>query len=129
MESRSVRYIFSGQFSRCWLKNASIPDGEKYFKCSRSLFIRLFRHLHCSVLRPCVYDNHCYLTIKSDTGQHLQFLRCLTKCSDLASRFATNKMFKTPNIRIPCLLLLPRTTLTKVEVSNVALEQCSNVAM
>ena len=28
-------------------------------------------------LRTCIQDNLYYLTIKSDTGQHLQFLRCL----------------------------------------------------
>ena len=27
-------------------------------------------------LRTWVHDNHCYLGIKSDTGQHSQFLRC-----------------------------------------------------
>ena len=28
-------------------------------------------------LRTWIHDNLCYLTIKSDTGQHSQFLRCL----------------------------------------------------
>ena len=28
-------------------------------------------------LRIWIHDNICYLTIKSDTGQHLQFLQCL----------------------------------------------------
>ena len=27
-------------------------------------------------LRAWLHDNLCYLTLKSDTGQHLQFLRC-----------------------------------------------------
>ena len=27
-------------------------------------------------LRPWIHDNFCYLTIKSDSGQHSQFLRC-----------------------------------------------------
>ena len=27
-------------------------------------------------LRPSIHDNLCYLTIKSDTGQHSQFLQC-----------------------------------------------------
>ena len=29
-------------------------------------------------LRTWIHDNLCYLTIKSDTGQHSQFLRCFT---------------------------------------------------
>ena len=32
---------------------------------------------HDRRLRTWVHDNHCYLWIKSDTGQHSQFLRCL----------------------------------------------------
>ena len=36
------------------------------------------RHwLHFWQLRTWFLDNLCYLTIRSDTGQHLQFLRCL----------------------------------------------------
>ena len=36
------------------------------------------RHwLHFWQLRTWIPDNLCYLTIKSDTGQHSQFLRCL----------------------------------------------------
>ena len=31
---------------------------------------------HFRQLRTWVHDNHCYLGIKSDTGQHSQFLRC-----------------------------------------------------
>ena len=31
-------------------------------------------------LRTWIHDNLCYLTIKSDSGQHLQFLRCLIFC-------------------------------------------------
>ena len=30
-------------------------------------------------LRTWIHDNLCYLTIKSDTGQHSQFLRCFQK--------------------------------------------------
>ena len=31
-------------------------------------------------LRTWIHDNLCYLTIKSDTGQHSQFLRCFVVC-------------------------------------------------
>ena len=31
---------------------------------------------HTVQLRTWIHDNLCYLTIKSDTGQHSQFLRC-----------------------------------------------------
>ena len=34
---------------------------------------------HFRQLRTWIYDNHCYLGIKSDTGQHSQFLRCFLK--------------------------------------------------
>ena len=34
-------------------------------------------------LRTRIHDNLCYLTIKSDTGQHSQFLRCFTVESSL----------------------------------------------
>ena len=27
-------------------------------------------------IETCIHDNFCYLTIKSDSGQHSQFLRC-----------------------------------------------------
>ena len=38
------------------------------------------RHwLQLRQLRTWIHDNLCYLTIKSDTGQHSQFLRCLHK--------------------------------------------------
>ena len=30
-------------------------------------------------------DNHCYLTIDCDTGQHSQFLRCLSKINHCSS--------------------------------------------
>ena len=30
-------------------------------------------------LRTCIHDNFCYLTIKSDSGQHLQFLQCFSE--------------------------------------------------
>ena len=37
------------------------------------------RHwLHFWQLRTWIHDNRCYLTIKSDTGQHSQFLRCFS---------------------------------------------------
>ena len=31
-------------------------------------------------LRSWIHDNLCYLTIKSDTGRHRQFLRCFLSC-------------------------------------------------
>ena len=34
-------------------------------------------------LRTWIHDNLCYLTIKSDTGQHSQFLRCFRSVSRL----------------------------------------------
>ena len=42
------------------------------------------RHwLHFWQLRTWFLDNLCYLTIKSDTGQHSQFLRCFIFCVSL----------------------------------------------
>ena len=38
--------------------------------------IEVWNCCHYRQLRTWVHDNHCYLTIKSDTGQHSQFLRC-----------------------------------------------------
>ena len=38
-------------------------------------------------LWTCIHDNLCYLTIKSDTGQHSQFLRCFTRDA-LMARFS-----------------------------------------
>ena len=35
---------------------------------------------HFRQLRPFFPDNNCDLTIKNDTGQHWQFLRCLLSC-------------------------------------------------
>ena len=40
---------------------------------------RHLRHwLHIWQSRTWIHDNLCYLTIKSDTGQHSQFLRCFS---------------------------------------------------
>ena len=42
-------------------------------------------------LRPWIHDDLCYLTIKSDTGQHLKFLQCLgeqSKCHVLGYSFS-----------------------------------------
>ena len=36
-------------------------------------------------MRNWIHDNLCYLTIKSDTGQHSQFLRCFISMSSLKS--------------------------------------------
>ena len=41
--------------------------------------IEVWNCCHFRQLRTWVHDNHCYLGIKSDTGQHSQFLRCLCK--------------------------------------------------
>ena len=38
--------------------------------------IEVWNCCHFRQLRTWVHDNHCYLGIKSDTGQHSQFLRC-----------------------------------------------------
>ena len=49
---------------------------------------RLLKMVHSCIgqlqLRSWIHDNLCYLTIKSDTGQHSQFLRCL---SDILTKF------------------------------------------
>ena len=37
----------------------------------------LWHWLQFLQLRTWIHDNHCYLTINCDTGQHSQFLRCL----------------------------------------------------
>ena len=44
------------------------------------LWLATFETLHWlqfRQLRTWIHDNLCYLTIRSDTGQHSQFLRCL----------------------------------------------------
>ena len=40
-------------------------------------------------LRPKIHDNLCYLIIKSDTGQHSQFLQCLVSCLNLTAEICT----------------------------------------
>ena len=43
--------------------------------------------LHFRQLRTWSQDNRCYLTIKSDTGQHSQFLRCFYRFVSLPECF------------------------------------------
>ena len=45
--------------------------------------IEVWNCCHFRQLRTWVHDNHCYLGIKSDTGQHSQFLRCLSSLFDV----------------------------------------------
>ena len=47
---------------------------------------QLRRWLQFLQLRTRIHDNLCYLTIKSDSGQHLQFLRCLVWAIEFSSR-------------------------------------------
>ena len=42
-------------------------------------------------LRTWINDNLCYLTINCDTGQHSQFLRCLSKNSNSLQFYHENK--------------------------------------
>ena len=42
-----------------------------------------------------IHDNLCYMTIKSDTGQHSQFLRCLIHSCDTFKRWTRSPRRKT----------------------------------
>ena len=56
-----------------------------------------FRHwLQFWQLRTWIHDNLCYLTIKSDSGKHSQFLRCLE--SDLIFVTDANVSVKSSNL-------------------------------
>ena len=55
---------------------------------------------HWFQLRTWTHDNFCYLTIKSDTGQYLQFLRCLF-CGIFPNCIILNCIFRSiPGLRI-----------------------------
>ena len=60
-----------------WISVMTIQATEKY---SNSNVLRDLWHLRHWLqfwrLRTWIHDNLCYLTIKSDIGQHSQFLRC-----------------------------------------------------
>ena len=43
---------------------------QRYYMNSESAW-------YCSILSARIHDNHCDLTITSNTGQHSQFLQCL----------------------------------------------------
>ena len=47
-------------------------------------------------LRTWIHDNHCYLTIYCDTGQHSQFLRCLVNLAIMVNLV---------NLAIPAILV------------------------
>ena len=74
-------------WSECWGHTTWSKKGQwqrqihlKSTKCLKGhkLWLVPLRHwLHFWQLRTWIHDNLCYLTIKSDTGQHSQFLRCL----------------------------------------------------
>ena len=51
-------------------------DDWDYWKDSPGDLWHLWHWLQFLQLRTWIHDNLCYLTIKSDTGQHSQFLRC-----------------------------------------------------
>ena len=53
--------------------------------------IEVWNCWHFRQLRTWVHDNHCYLGIKSDTGQHSQFLRCFVHdFSSIMTRFESD---------------------------------------
>ena len=61
-------------FWQLWQFQTTVTISDNFDK-SRELW--LLRHwLQFWQLRTWILDNLCYLTIKSDTGQHSQFLRC-----------------------------------------------------
>ena len=45
-------------------------------------------------LRTWIHDNLCYLTIRSDTGQHSQFLRCFLHLGNGGAKFVRWLIFK-----------------------------------
>ena len=53
--------------------------------------IEVWNCCHFRQLRTWVHDNHCYLGIKSDTGQHSQFLRCLSSPRASSARAVTGR--------------------------------------
>ena len=78
--------------------NYSDNDKDKYMDHDRDMTWRVTLreiNLHFSQLRTWIYDNHhCDLTIRSDTGQHSQFLLCLNAMGfPLISTFQTNILY------------------------------------
>ena len=65
---RNPRDLWPGQPKDNYTENGKDKNKYKYKYCDKDMSWRTWIH-----------DNHCDLTIKSDTGQHLQFLRCLLK--------------------------------------------------
>ena len=81
-------------FWKLWqyLTNLTISDNFNNFRQLSSFLTILTQDLwllkHWSQfwrLRNWIYDNLCYLTIKSDTGQHSQFLQCFKHRSPRSS--------------------------------------------
>ena len=64
--------------------------------------IEVWNCCHFRQLRTWVHDNHCYLGIKSDTGQHSQFLRCLMHIYDKQCGIMQKNQWKGPNFQIQC---------------------------
>ena len=57
-----------------------------------SLAIEVWNCCHFRQLRTWVHDNHCYLGIKSDTGQHSQFLRCFPLLQHISAQSPDGKI-------------------------------------
>ena len=75
----SLRHLIRRDMT--WPKKTMTMTNTNTFRDHLQRTIRdmshLRHHLQFWQLRNWIYDNLCYLTIKSDTGQQLQFLRCL----------------------------------------------------
>ena len=72
-----------------WLGNMSWPKkGQRLRKWQRHDMAceLVWNCWHFRQLRTWIHDNRCDLTIKSDTGQHLQLLRCFGHSGQMSPR-------------------------------------------
>ena len=73
LPTRNYKHPCAFKLAAHWARAMGDKNGEKD---NPSDFWHLRHWLQVSQLITWIHDNFCYLTIKSDTGEHLQFLLC-----------------------------------------------------
>ena len=89
LKGRSLRLVTFETFNRSDEETWHDQQRQRHSEntTTNTYEIKVWNCCHFRQLGTWVHDNHCYLGIKSDTGQHSQFLRCFN--SDWDCRFHT----------------------------------------
>ena len=110
LKERSLRLVtFENLISDEDLTWTNTKDKEKKYKDNNknmSWLVNLWTCWHFRQLRTWIHDNHCDMTIKSGTGQNLQFFWCFHHFPLLKSQIKYHRVkFLTCDNHFRCLLL------------------------